>query len=1086
MTHLPLDVLGLVSPVLSRVEGMEGLRYPETWIFGLLSEQDRDRAWLTRELPTYSFDNIEELLECARPGASDPHHKGLLLQLLRQHRFGELGETLSPPPGYDLMDVFQHLSRRYLKWRGVELFIRQGRMEEIHELGLRFPVAHLIRYLHAEALTTGYVSIERALELPDQLGQLSTTSHGLRTVVQRGISEGHVHFWGVLGAQEIWADHVLHSSPGTGLEGYVRQDRRLFQLSRACMQLMALGILHTLIRPEELLPPFHLISHLDALYFARSRSEERQTWRQLQKAFAEELGIGEVFRDQGREREERERDRAGLPSEESRTVGEKERSSGRDERGREKVAKPAELADRPGEAEPAAIRAAQLLRTAMVEGGSVVDGLLRLIDPVLQLMRQRLGGAAPGQTARLFQSKERIRERVHLVERFHLGIHRMLLELKVQSRRRPVRPETARLYGFLHQVFFRYLVFQTQHWQLATQSGKTTGLRRFKLFYEAEQRRALRDEEELKGLILERLRHTGHLHTVEGRISPPSRADDLVPWVLGYAEGVEKKELKGFGLVIHFLKAEKGQTEGRAVSPATRTVRYGRIRRILREQAFGVYRLLSKAHPAVPFVVGLDAANLELTTPPEVFAPAFRFLREHPIEVRSLSQPWQRFGTYREVGSLLKDRRLGLTYHVGEDFRHLLSGLRAIGEVIEFLQPLPGDRLGHAIALALDPEHWASHLGYQAILPKQELLDTLVWVHHLLGPGHELAGELELEDRIQRLSREIFGNATPIATGRRRRHRASGEGDDQEIEIEHDWSPLTLYDAWRLRQLDPYAVDLERLRQGEYRVRRQTPTGDHHRRWAHVQAGVLQEIDKEVGSNAAYHLLDLYWHHNLVRQEGAKIINERMENQKDAWIRLCREVQEKVRQTVRERQLIVEINPSSNRIVGPLETLGEHHVFKMTLDEDHKLMRELRVTINSDDPGVFNTSLAHEYFLLGEILIRRGVPEADVENWLDWLRANGEDASFARNLPSPEDPRIQKILASLKREKHSLDERLSGQQRIESFNRRLHGRAERYRRVRSDAASGRADNQEESLRSLLRRIEELEEAGGASADSRRP
>lgn len=229
-----------------------------------------------------------------------------------------------------------------------------------------------------------------------------------------------------------------------------------------------------------------------------------------------------------------------------------------------------------------------------------------------------------------------------------------------------------------------------------------------------------------------------------------------------------------------------------------------------------------------------------------------------------------------------------------------------------------------------------------------------------------------------------------------------------------------------------------------------------------------------MGSSAAYHLLDLYWHHDTVRKEGAKIINEHMEDQKDAWIRLCREVQEKVKRKVRERQLIVEINPSSNRIVGPLETLEEHHVFKMTLDEDHKLKRELRVTINSDDPGVFNTSLAHEYFLLGEILIRRGVPEADVENWLDWLRANGEDASFARNLPSPEDPRIKKILDSLKREKHSLNERLSGQQHIESFNRRLRARAEQYRRARSEATRDRAEDQEKTIRNLKHRIEALE------------
>ena len=37
---------------------------------------------------------------------------------------------------------------------------------------------------------------------------------------------------------------------------------------------------------------------------------------------------------------------------------------------------------------------------------------------------------------------------------------------------------------------------------------------------------------------------------------------------------------------------------------------------------------------------------------------------------------------------------LGFTYHVGEEFRHVLSGLRHIDEVIEEFDYKAGDRLG--------------------------------------------------------------------------------------------------------------------------------------------------------------------------------------------------------------------------------------------------------------------------------------------------------------------------------------------------------------------------------------------------------
>jgi hypothetical protein len=166
-----------------------------------------------------------------------------------------------------------------------------------------------------------------------------------------------------------------------------------------------------------------------------------------------------------------------------------------------------------------------------------------------------------------------------------------------------------------------------------------------------------------------------------------------------------------------------------------------------------------------------------------------------------------------------------------------------------------------------------------------------------------------------------------------------------------------------------------------------------------------------------------------VRERGNRIITAEMKDKKKLWLRLCHEVQEKLQSMVRERQLVVEVNPSSNRVVGPMARMEEHPVFRLTLDKDSRLSRESRVTINTDDPGVFTTSLTHEFYLLGEILVNRGVPEAEVVEWLEWLRKNGEDYSFLRGLPDAKDSRVETILSCLLKRYESLRRRLCGKRK---------------------------------------------------------
>ncbi len=290
-----------------------------------------------------------------------------------------------------------------------------------------------------------------------------------------------------------------------------------------------------------------------------------------------------------------------------------------------------------------------------------------------------------------------------------------------------------------------------------------------------------------------------------------------------------------------------------------------------------------------------------------------------------------------------------------------------------------------------------------------EWLDTLVWVHHLLGAGNNLIGELALEDKIQNFSKKIY--------------------KDDAVPLHQGWLPITLYDAWRLRQIDPYSVDNIFEEQSDKFKIRTRGEGIEHKRWANVQKKVLDEVEQYFGIKASYKLVKRYWYNPEVRQNAKKLITIDMKSQKELWLSLCHQAQEKLQAIVRDKQLVVEVNPSSNRIIGPMEKLEEHPVFRLTLDKENRLSRDCRVTINSDDPGVFATSLSHEFYLLGEILLNRGVPEPEVVKWLDWLRRNGEDYSFLRDMPDAKDSRIKSILDHLLKRHGTLHRRLKGRRK---------------------------------------------------------
>jgi aminodeoxyfutalosine deaminase len=83
---------------------------------------------------------------------------------------------------------------------------------------------------------------------------------------------------------------------------------------------------------------------------------------------------------------------------------------------------------------------------------------------------------------------------------------------------------------------------------------------------------------------------------------------------------------------------------------------------------------------------------------------------------------------------------------------------------------------------------------------------------------------------------------------------------------------------------------------------------------------------------------------------------------------------------LRERQLPVDVSPTSNVCTGQVAALEEHPLPRM-------LEAGLNVTLNSDDPPMFSTTLSNEYLVAARVL---GLPTAQ----LAALAANSVRASF--------------------------------------------------------------------------------------------
>ena len=145
----------------------------------------------------------------------------------------------------------------------------------------------------------------------------------------------------------------------------------------------------------------------------------------------------------------------------------------------------------------------------------------------------------------------------------------------------------------------------------------------------------------------------------------------------------------------------------------------------LASKAYRQLREFMKSHPELSSVIsGIDFAFAEEGSPP-----------------KSKKALFQQFKCDNQ-----NDRPLDLLYHVGESFedKGIISAIRWVWEADQ----LGASRLGHAIALGVNPENYKEKMVHEAV---EERIDTIRW----LIEHEEVLKEHGYQPNIKRLKREL-------------------------------------------------------------------------------------------------------------------------------------------------------------------------------------------------------------------------------------------------------------------------------------------------------------------------------------------
>lgn len=547
-----------------------------------------------------------------------------------------------------------------------------------------------------------------------------------------------------------------------------------------------------------------------------------------------------------------------------------------------------------------------------------------------------------------------------------------------------------------YNLFYAYLVLKACIRREIIQANQNIGFDNF-LLYQNRKELFVEGTEYEKPYIQMAVRDTilnQHIRSLEARITPKetmeANRDSIAKydkWVCEAGADKEKEELKKkFFYVMHFIKEEETKEDREAGIWCRHFTKRCQVER----QARAIAQLREEGLPEAGRIRGIDASSSEIVCRPEVFAQAFRYLKNHTPEERY-------------ADNTFPCKNLMATYHVGEDFLDVVDGLRAIDEAICFLNLRCGDRLGHALALGIDIDDWYQKKSYRILIDKMSYLDNIVWLYSKLRKYniadceeakayiekrfHEYFEEIYMNNISTELCREIINHAKEYF---RKRGLSHGYLNEQMmLDIDE------YYDAWKLRGDAPQLYE-----QGYFNM-------DCCRddQWDYYAVNIQFPKNYRIRYNPEAALLYSMYHYNdRVKKIGAEVVEIKV---KPCIVNAIKKVRSVMQREIAEMGIGIETNPSSNYFIGSFRRYDKHPIVSwyncgLTFDpEELKQCPQLQVSINTDDQGVFATYIENEYAYMALALEkttdengRRKYNRTCILQWLESIRRMGLAQSF--------------------------------------------------------------------------------------------
>ena len=411
-----------------------------------------------------------------------------------------------------------------------------------------------------------------------------------------------------------------------------------------------------------------------------------------------------------------------------------------------------------------------------------------------------------------------------------------------------------------------------------------------------------------------------------------------------------------------YKKSKEIKKEALAFDDFMRNIKYKRISKFsnsLKYTKIKAYknkkRLKNKRFDISSLVVSIDAVGKETHTPPEVFAPYFRFLRATPKKLKN--------DIFLGTKSFKHHPKLLITVHAGEDFNHIVTGMRRVEESVIFFDMQRGDRLGHVLSLGLFPNEWLNGVK-DLVVHKGDYFDDLVWLckklKKIADTNLGIARYLKIyEDRVWKLFCEIY----PISKSN--------------IHLND------LYDAWLYRK--NCAITYYKRERGEVLF-------DEYSQIV---------LDKKP-NKAVKEIYELYQTDRKVRKNYQKVMSLDKNSISKEELNIWRALQDKMINQLATRGVIIETNPSSNVFVSSMSSYDYHPIFRFYPPKENLLNKgkkfnkfnqrdgKIGVTINSDDPAIFVTSLQNEYKTIKNVAIQKyKCSDKEAEEWVNDIRKYG-------------------------------------------------------------------------------------------------